>query len=242
MKKLVPFLLSSIFVLNTVSGIAAPTHKTGVIQQDDRVVRNFTGVAAGGPIDVVVTIGNSESIRFEGDAEAIATLITEVRGSVLIIRPENSWKSWSKKYEDKKITAYVSAKKIRSLTMSGSGHLRVNSKINETELTTTLSGSGSIKADVDVQELSTVLSGSGTISLAGTTDRITATLSGSGVISGKSLTAGRLSTTLSGSGSINVDATESIDATISGSGSVNYHGSPTVHRTVIGSGGVRRGF
>ncbi|RZM27888.1 MAG: DUF2807 domain-containing protein [Pedobacter sp.] len=242
MKKLIPFLFSGFMALSTISCVTAAAHAATFRQDNNRTVKNFTGVAAGGPIDVIVTIGNTESVRFEGDADAIATLVTEVKGNVLIIRPENSWKSWSKKYEDKKITAYVSAKTISSLTMSGSGSLRVNSPINQGSLTTTLSGSGSIKATIDVQDLTAVLSGSGTLSLNGTADKTSVTLSGSGVLSGKTLKVERLSTTLSGSGSVNVDATESIDAMISGSGTINYRQSPTVHKTVIGSGGVRRGL
>ncbi|TDO22400.1 head GIN domain-containing protein [Pedobacter duraquae] len=242
MKKIVPLLFSGILALSTISCLAKPASTTTIKQTEDRTVKNFSGIAAGGPIDVIVTIGNTESVRFEGDADAIATLVTEVRGNVLIIRPQNSWKSWAKKYEDKKITAYVSAKKISSLTMSGSGSMRVNSPINQSELTTTLSGSGSIKVGLDVQELTSVLSGSGTISLTGSADKTTVTLSGSGVLNGKSLKVGSLSTTLSGSGSVNVDASDEINAVISGSGTVNYRQSPTIHKTVIGSGGVRRGL
>lgn len=80
--------------------------------QDNRDVKNFNGVAAGGPIQVIVTIGASEGLKFEGDAEAIATLVAEIKGNILIIRPKTSWTSWSHKYENKKIIARVSAKTL----------------------------------------------------------------------------------------------------------------------------------
>src|SRR3954468_11899282 len=63
-------------------------------KKEDRDVKNFSGVAAGGPITVIITLGTTEGIRFEGDADAIATLITEVKGNTLFIRPQNSWTSW----------------------------------------------------------------------------------------------------------------------------------------------------
>ncbi|RZL19712.1 MAG: DUF2807 domain-containing protein, partial [Pedobacter sp.] len=119
-------------------------------KKEGRDVKNFNGVASGGPIDVIITLGNTEGLRFEGDAEAISTLITEVVSNKLVIRPKNSWTSWAKKYENKKITAYVSAKTLKSLTMSGNGTMLVKGKIQENSLAATLSGSGSITASVDV--------------------------------------------------------------------------------------------
>ena len=65
------------------------------IEAKDIEVKNFTGIAAGGPLKVIVTLGNTEGIEFEGDEGAISTLIAEVKGNALIIRPEMSWTSWS---------------------------------------------------------------------------------------------------------------------------------------------------
>ena len=207
--------------------------------KEDRIVKDFNGVAAGGPINVIITLGNTESIRFEGDSEAIATLITEVKGNVLIIRPQNSWTSWAKKYENKKITAYVSAKTIKNLTMSGNGSMKVNGKINEQSLAATLSGSGSITATADVNDFTGTLSGSGKLNIAGNANSATLTLSGSGSFT-KGFSVNRLTAVVSGSGSITVDAENSINAVISGSGSVNYTGNPSIEKTLIGSGNVKK--
>jgi hypothetical protein len=213
--------------------------KTPVFQQD-RVVRNFRGIAAGGPIDVVVKLGSTESIRFEGAADAISTLVTEVKGGILIIRPQMSWTSWAKKYENTKITAYVTAKSINSLTMSGNGSLRVSSALNGSDLTATLSGSGSITTDVNVSELTSVISGSGKININGKADKADVTLSGNGRFEGKGLKVESLSATISGSGIVNIHAQRKIEAVISGSGHVLYTGDASVEKTVIGSGGVTK--
>lgn len=209
-------------------------------KQEDRAVKNFNSVATGGPINVVITLGNTESLRFEGDADAIATLITEVKGSALIIRPQNSWTSWARKYENKKITAYVTIKTIKSLTMSGSGSMTVNGKIKESSLVTTLSGSGSITANADVSDFTGVISGSGNLNISGSARQATVTISGSGALTRKGFSVNNLSTTISGSGSINVNAEGAIHAVISGSGSVNYSGNARVDKTIIGSGRVRK--
>jgi len=207
---------------------------------DERDVKDFNGVAAGGPIQVRISIGSTEGIRFEGDADAIATLITEVKGHVLIIRPQSSWSSWSRKYRGKKITAYVSAKTIQSLTMSGSGSMRVDGKISGRSLATTLSGSGSITSEAAVDEFTGVISGSGNLNISGSAQKADIVLSGSGAFTRKGFTVDRLSSTVSGSGSVNITANDHLEAVISGSGSVNYSGNAHVEKRIVGSGSVRK--
>lgn len=242
MKKLFTLLFATLTLTASINAIAKhPINITSSKHSDDeREVKNFNGIAAAGPINVVVTLGSKESCRLEGDAEAIASIITEVKGNILIIRPKNSITSWSKKYEGKKITAYVSAHELASLTMSGSGNMVVNGKINTGDLTTTLSGSGSIKANADVDNYNGVISGSGSLNITGSTDRAKIVISSSGSFEGKSFSSKTLSTTISGSGTVNIKTDQSIRAVISGSGSVNYSGNATVDKTIIGSGRVRK--
>lgn len=207
---------------------------------EEREVKNFNGIALAGPIHVVITLGTTESLRFEGDADAISTLITEIKGSILIIRPKNSWTSWTRTYQDKKITAYVSAKTIKSLTSSSSGSIIVNGQIKGSELTTTLSGSGSISANADVNSYTGVISGSGSLNLSGSADGASIVVSGSGSFTKKGFSVASLSSAISGSGSVNVNVSETIEAAISGSGSINYSGDAKVEKRVTGSGRVRK--
>jgi hypothetical protein len=214
--------------------------KASSLREDEREVKNFNGVAAGGPITVIVTLGNAEGLRFEGDAEAISTLITEVKGNILIIRPQNSWTSWERKYQHKKIIAHVSAKNIKSLTMSGNGSITVNGNIQGASLASTLSGSGNINANVDVDSFTGVISGSGNLNIIGKADNASITISGSGSLTKKGFAVEDLQTVISGSGSVNINASNSINAVISGSGHVNYSGDASVEKKVFGSGRVRK--
>lgn len=238
MKRLFPLLFTAALSAASLSVIASPAINHATALQDERAVKNFNGVAAGGPIQVIITLGNTESIKFEGDADAIATLVTEVKGEVLIIRPSISWKSWAKKYEGKKIIAHVNAKQISSLTMSGDGSILVKGTVTAAELATTLSGSGSIKATIDADELATTLSGSGNLELSGKADKGSVNISGSGRLNGKTLTIKELNARISGSGSVYSKVSGTINALISGSGHVYYNGNPSIEQKVIGSGGV----
>ena len=204
-------------------------------------VKNFVSVAAGGPIKVVITLGNKEGVRFEGDKEAIATLITEVKGSALIIRPQMSWTSWAHKYKGKEVIAYVDAKNLASLTMSGDGSITVKGSLNQSALTTTLSGSGSITADIDVTDFTAVISGSGKLNITGDAENANVTISGSGNVSkGNVLNVVALSTRISGSGSVYVHTDGEINALILGSGSVYYKGNAEISQKIVGSGRVKQ--
>jgi hypothetical protein len=242
MKKVFAILLASLTLTSSINVIAKNqiSINTSKNNGDDRDVKNFNGVAAAGPINVIVTLGNSESCRLEGDADALASIVTEVKGNVLVIRPQTSITSWTRKYEGKKITAYVTAKELASLTVSGDGNLSVNGKISTGSLTTTVSGSGSIKATADVDNYSGVISGSGAINITGGADHAKVVISSSGTFAGKSFSTKTLTSTISGSGTVNIAVSESIRAVISGSGSVNYSGNPSVDKTIVGSGGVRK--
>lgn len=243
MKKIFSTLLIALTLTTSINAIAKDQISISSSSkhfEDERTVKSFNGVAAAGPINVVLTIGSTESCRLEGDAEALESIVTEVKGNILIIRPQTSITSWSRKYEGKKITAYVTAKSISSLAVSGSGSMVVNGKVDAQSLATTISGSGSIKATADVDNLSAVISGSGSINLSGTADHAKIVMSSSGAFAGKSFSVSTLSATISGSGQVNIKADQSIKAVISGSGSINYSGNATVDKTVIGSGGVRK--
>lgn len=209
-----------------------------MFSSDEREVKNFNGIVAGGPIEVIVKFGNKESLRFEGDKEAISTLVSEVKGDKLVIRPKTSWISWARKYENKKITAYVTAKQLSSLTMSGDGSITVSGTIIAKEFATTLSGSGAIKANVEADKITGVISGSGAANISGKADAASVTISGPGSFGSKSLTIDQLSARMSGKGSINITTNGKIKALISGSGHIYYSGNPEIEKTVLGSGDV----
>lgn len=238
MKKLNLILLLALFIFwNDAAFSGIINHSTF---QDERAVSNFKGVASGGPLNVQISMGNNESIRFEGDQEAIADLITEVKEGILIIRPKTKWSDWSRKYRRPDITVFITAKKITSLTLSGSGNIEVLNPINCSELATTLSGSGSIKAKANTRSFAGVVSGSGTVSVSGKADNSTLTVSGSGNFQGKSFAVNTISVQISGSANVYVNASKEIDAVISGSGNIVYSGDPLIKKTIIGSGSITK--
>ena len=240
MKKIITFL--SFIGLSFCANEQVVLANTPIVNKitQERAVKNFNGIVVGGPINVVVDLGNTEKLRFEGDEDAIATLVVEVKGNVLIIRPKASWRSWSSIYQNKKITAYITAKALKSLTLSGSGNIQVNDVVDQADLTTTISGSGNISAKIKASSFTGVISGSGNLNILGNANQADVNISGSGSFGKKEFIAENMNAKISGSGTINATVKKHINALISGSGDINYNGDPSVDKKIVGSGKVRK--
>jgi hypothetical protein len=241
-KYIIAFCILSFSILSPNALHAKPLVRHSInslFQTDVRNLKEFNGVTATGPIEVIITLGDTEGIRFEGDEEAIATLVTEVKSDILIIRPSISIKSWAKKYENKKITAYVSAKVISNLTVSGNGSIQLKGLIEQPVFYANLSGSGTITAKVRAEKINALISGSGSLNLSGESESASVKITGSGSLN-KGLEVNTLSAIISGSGTITVAANENISALISGSGKVNYSGNATAEKKGFGSGSINK--
>lgn len=241
MKKFSLILTLAFFSLTAISKAEKPIRiSASHLLDEERKVSNFSAIGIAGSLKVYVKIGNTESLRLEGDQEGIAELITEVKNGTLHIRPKkqnsNNWFGRS----NSKITAYITVKKLTSLAMSGSGSIEVENTINADKFNAAVSGSGSIKATINAKSLEAAISGSGKLSFSGKAKKSDVAISGSGSFSGSSLSSDEVNAHISGSGNIYINAEKTINAAIGGSGNVNYTGNPTVTKAIGGSGKVRK--
>lgn len=211
------------------------------LRDEERKVSNFNGISIAGSIKVFVKLGNTESLKLEGDPEVLKEMITEVKGGILTIKSKKSqWKELFNKSTNTRIVAYITAKQLTSVALSGSGSIEVEHPVTANNFDVSLSGSGSIKATVNAQNFDAAISGSGSITLQGKAKVSDIKLSGSGSFYGKNLSSQEVTAHVSGSGSIFVLAEKNIEAIISGSGNVYYSGNPDITQTTSGSGKVRK--
>lgn len=233
-----------IYFLTFLIGVSTLANATPIIIKtssgsEERLVSGFEGIASSGNVVVILKMGAKESLRLEGDAAAIADLITEVKGKTLNIRPKTKIYK-DNKFKNTKVTAYVTFKYLSRLILSGSGEMRVESSISGNNFVTTLSGSGKIQLNASIHSYVGVISGSGTVLMTGAAEDANITLSGSGKFSGRDFSIQDLSTQISGSGGIETKVSDNIHAVMSGSGSIYYSGNPRIDKTIIGSGRIRK--
>ena len=102
--------------------------------------------------------------------------------------------------------------------------------IHSNDLSLSIAGSGDMKINNAVTSGSTdvAIAGSGTVKLSGSSQEAELKISGSGDLYASGYQAKRVSATVSGSGNIECYATEFLKARTSGSGSVGYKGNPEI--------------
>lgn len=231
-----------ILMLSGISVTALPTNKTKpiirLLDEENRPVESFSGVAAAVPFNVYVTIGSKESLRLEGDSELLSKIETPVKNGVLHLKMQKDSERWFG--GSKKVNIYITAPSLNSLSVSGSGNMEVKGTVKGDRVTTAVSGSGRLTAAVAASNLSSSISGSGGMELTGKTSAAKIEISGSGKFEGEDLNSRAADISVSGSGKASIQAEETLNAVLSGSGKVTYSGNAKVNVVKNGSGSVTK--
>lgn len=204
---------------------------------EDRQVSGFHSISSGGSFDVFVKLGNTESLRLEGDNDLFSKIETKVENGDLKIRYKAGVRisGWNKK-----VSVYVTARSLRSLNVSGSGDMEITGTIKGDKLDTRVSGSGSITLAASVNTFNSSVSGSGEIKAKGSAKNASIQISGSGEFEGKGMQTDKADIKVSGSGSVTIHANTLLNAVVSGSGDIYYSGNPRVNQAKSGSGKISR--
>lgn len=232
------FLLTATGSLTFADSVKIPV-KSISIETQERKVSGFRGISSSGSFDVIVTQGNTESVRVKADADVINEVITEVKNGTLQIHTKNRNWGMNNLFNNKRVTVYVVAKDLNSIGVSGSGDLKIENEFNTNSLALRVSGSGNFSGKVNVKTLEAGISGSGDFKVAGRAEESNVSISGSGNFDGDGLTTKFTAIRVSGSGNASIYASEKLDASVSGSGDVRYSGHPkSISKVVHGSGDV----
>jgi len=205
-------------------------------ERQTRPVSGFSGIELAAPLKLELTQGDTESLVLEGDAAALDNLETVVSNGILVIRSRAKFNFSNMP----KVRAFVTAKTIESLGISGAGDIATPS-LRANALRVSISGSGDIRiAALAAASLDVAISGSGEVTVAGKTDRVVAGISGSGDVKAGKLETRDAKVSIAGSGDITLWTKGSLAVKIGGAGDVRYYGDPALTTSVSGAGSVRR--
>jgi hypothetical protein len=229
-------LLPFISVAGTQTIFSSLSHAASL---EERQVANFTGISSSGPYDVHVTMGSTESLRIEGDADDLEAIVTKVENGILRIykKTGTNHSNWG---FNNRIKVYITARILNSLSQSGSGDIQINGVLKPSNLNIKVSGSGSVKASIQANKINASISGSGEIDLNGIANEANVAISGSGEFEGRNLKSDKANVKVSGSGEAYIFAASELNASLSGSGQINYTGNPEIHQTKSGSGKISK--
>lgn len=188
---------------------------SGHVQSETRSVGSFDAIELDDSTDIDVRIGEPASVVVETDDNILPLILTDTRGSTLVIHSKGSYRT----HHGPQVHIVTPA--LHKLAIEGSGDARL-SGLKEDLLKLSISGSGDITASGEARDLSVSINGSGDARL-------------------DALDVRRATVSINGSGDVTLNAAEALDAVVNGSGDIRYHGDPQrVATRVNGSGDIVR--
>jgi len=229
----------------------------GNVVEEQREVGDFDEIDVAGVGNLIVEMGDEESLRVTTDDNLLPHIKTETKGHKLVISIERGVSL----DPSESIAYHVTAKELNTIAFAGAGRLDVAAltsedfslkvagsmkgrfdALNSESLIVQISGSGDVEfASVHAESIIVRITGSGTTAMeGGKADRQEISITGSGKYEAANMQSDRADIGVFGSGSIVVRANDNLEVAIAGSGSVDYFGSPEVTTSIAGTGTVRR--
>ena len=206
---------------------------SGTVVTLTRAVSGFDRIHLKGAGRVLVTRGNRTAVTIKTDDNIQSLIKTTVNGNTLAISNETvNLKPTTLEY-------HVHMPKLKGVSISGSGDIIVEGRIEADIFEAVIKGSGDMTMTIMASRMTTGISGSGSMDLIGEVDEFQASVKGSGDIRAHNLKARHATVSIAGSGDCHLSVSESLRAEISGSGDVIYTGRPRVDSLIKGSGSVK---
>jgi hypothetical protein len=226
---------------------------SGRVVEEIFEVSDFSGVKLATFGDLVIEMGEEESLRVEAEKNLIKYFEVTVESGMLKI--DN--RGFVNLYPTKPVKFYLTAKELDTIVLSGSGNVQApdlegervsitisgsgdldveGSQAGRQEIT--VSGSGDLRIDeLEADELEVRVSGSGDVRVSGgEADEQRVSIYGAGDYRARDLASEEANVVITGSGSVDIRVSERLQAKITGSGDIGYVGSPDISRTITGSG------
>jgi formylmethanofuran dehydrogenase subunit C len=136
----------------------AATESTEVTTTSSYNPGNFYGLIVNSNANIILTQGESNAIRFEGDKNDLKDIKAEVENGALVINGSNS----------RPVSIYISVEEISLIEINGSARVFVNGSINSDILLLKVNGAGSMKVDIRALTVGMIVKGTGKIIVSGT--------------------------------------------------------------------------
>jgi carbon monoxide dehydrogenase subunit G len=214
MKKTTFFALLALTVIAAVSSChhaRTRVQGSGNRKTETRELASFKAIDSEGAVDFDVTCQKPVSFSIEADDNILPLIQTDVRDGVLYLRTEKGYNSRAG------IAVRITVPNLESIKAAGAGKFHIS--------------------DLKNDKFTVQTTGATALTALGETKSVEIRNSGAGKIDTNSLHAQKATVDISGAASVDVNATEQLDASVSGVGRVSYSGNPkTVNKSVSGMG------
>ena len=212
---------------------------------EDREIAGVTRVILRDYGTLLISQGEQESLRIEGEPEVLRTVKSWINGGELILDIDESWfqKTWNavtSAVEGRSLKYHLMVKDLEGIFVQGAAQVKMNG-IKTQSLYLTLKGAGEVLiTGIEAGLVDIDLPGAGVISASGRTERLNVSVKGAGSFDGPRLESRDAVVNLRGVGKASVWATGTLDASVEGVGAIDYYGNPQVRQQVGGLGKINR--
>lgn len=206
---------------------AQPETKTLVndANAEKRNVATFTGIEVSNAITLYLSQGNEDAIAVScSSVDDNRKVKTEVKNGILKIYVGNSGWGWG----NTKAKAYVSAKNLESLTISGASTCKISETLQAKKMKLLVSGASSLKGNIRVEDIKIEASGASSINIAGTATNANIEASGASSIKCLNFETNICNAEASGASNIAIAVKQKLEAEASGASSIKYKGNATI--------------
>ncbi len=228
-RKFFPLLMTLLFFLAAL----APAFAV----KEEKKISHFTELEVSNAFKVVLTQGNEEKLLVDASDHDMGEIITEVKGSKLIIKLKES--NLSRQVGG--ISVYLTFTTLTDIKMSGAVEIQGTNAMSFNELKIEGSGASKISLNIAAKLLNCNLSGASSAKLVGQSARFDIDLSGAPKLNALEYTAKVSNIVASGASSAKVNITEKLKVKGSGASNVQYSGNPAVVESdLTGAASVRK--
>jgi hypothetical protein len=221
-------------------GIGTTERGSGNVVAETRPVSGVTGVDLETIGNVIIQIGDQESLRIEAEDNLMQYFETDVRGGILRI---GTTPATINLRPTEPVHFFLTVKDLERVSISGSGDIQVPD-LETNEFSVDIGGSGDVSmGDLNADRLEIDIGGSGDVNTARVkVSTFKVNINGSGDITLGELDADNLSLDINGSGNLRIDDGTVVDQEIDVNGSGNFRAedlaSENVDIKIGGSGDI----
>ncbi|MEP7235587.1 MAG: head GIN domain-containing protein [Ignavibacteriota bacterium] len=215
MKRLFLFsgILVSVFFCLSYTTACSIVHGSGKMITEKRALSGFSGVAAGGAIELELSQADSYSVEVEADENVIGKVQTFVENGTLKIEMKET-----DLFENTKVHVKVTTPVINLIGIRGAS--RGNAR------------------DIKTEKLNIEVSGASKLVVTGTAKQVNSEVSGASKLDAKNLISEIASVECSGASTAKVHVNTSLKIDAAGASNVTYSGNPQITKETRGASNI----
>jgi hypothetical protein len=210
---------------------------SNVVIHEVRQISSFDQIILKGFGDLFIKQGDEESLVVEAEEKLLPEIITEVRGTTLVIE----FRRLSiLDVSHHPVVYHLELIDLKGVEISGSGTLEMDG-LKTDELILSVSGSANVQLDgLAARALTVDVAGSASVEITGAAESQNLRVSGSGKIQLWGLVSQNAKVKVSGSAELTLRAEAQLDVTLSGVATVAYIGNPHITQKITGIGSLSK--